>query len=142
MWENFVSEVAADYVQLADYASIDFEEYLKGYAACICAALAPHTRAHTGTAPRITHAPQGLLCVCRRQQEITALNGLGKKTRPYKDATAKNNAFIAQRRCSARELLRSAHEANLLPYRETVDTHTEYVGTGSMSDVIGGDEGL
>ena len=47
------------------------------------------------------------LFVARRQPEITALNGMGKKSRAYRDATARNNAFIAQRRCNARELLRS-----------------------------------
>ena len=126
VWENWVSEVAADYVQLPDYENVDFEDYLKG---CVPAARVPHEQ----SPPNPAHAQPTL---CRRLPEITALNGMGKRTKPYRDATAKNNAFIAQRRCNARDLLRSAHAREVLPYLEATDTAVEVVGTGSVDDGI------
>lgn len=76
IWEDFVSEVAADFV--ASDSALSFEAYL------------------------------------RARAEITPLDGL--KGAPKETAKVKNNTFIAQRRVTARKLLRDAFERQLLPH--------------------------
>ena len=69
-----------------------------------------------------------------RRSEITALNGMGPKTQASLRAKAKNNDFIAQRRCNARALLRSAHARGVLPFTEVDATHFNYRGEGSSTN--------
>ena len=66
-----------------------------------------------------------------RRAEITPLNGLGTKTLAFRNATAKNNAFIAQRRCNARELLQRAHDSGVLPYTNHAADSSGILGTGT-----------
>ena len=55
-----------------------------------------------------------IFTICRRD-EITPLNGLSGTRKDR--AKAKNNAFIAKRRCNARKLLQAAHDAGRLPFQ-------------------------
>jgi len=100
VWEDFVSEAAADYV-LDVEGNRSFEDYLKG------------------------------------RMEITPLNGLGPRSLAYRQATAKNNAFIATRRSNMRELLQQANDRGVLPCTNyEANERRGYVGTGTTDDQI------
>ena len=65
------------------------------------------------------------------------LNGLGPRSLAYRQATAKNNTFVATRRCNMRELLQQAHDRGVLPYTNyTPDTRSSYLGQGTAKDRI------
>ena len=70
-----------------------------------------------GQKPRFSFSGETVLsfeAYLRAREEITPLDGL--KGAPKETAKVKNNTFIAQRRVTARQLLRDAFEQQLLPH--------------------------